>query len=79
MEITLTRVENKPIHYTANQGNVVATKDYVFVSKEEMEEFNTKYNNARLGSSTEGEQTQACERIYKMILMKRRMRNKLKK
>jgi hypothetical protein len=75
----LIRVETKPIHYTANQGSSGTVKDYVFVSKEELEEFDIKYNNARLGGCTSGEQSQACDRIYKMILMKRRMRNKLKK
>ena len=49
---------------------------YKFETLEELEEYKQRYSEARLGDATTGEQKNACDRIYKLICMKRRMRAK---
>jgi hypothetical protein len=78
MEHAKMRLEDT-IHCNYINGGLVAAKYYKFISKEEQEEFKTKCNNANLGHGSKYEQEQMSDRIYKLILMKRRMRNKLKK
>jgi hypothetical protein len=50
--------------------------DYQYNSKEEYEEMKQRYREAKLGQASTGEQKNATDRIYKIILMKRRMKAK---
>ena len=64
---------------SSKYGRVVGEIQYYFISQEERDEFNEKVKSARLGSGSKAEQIAIDNRIYKGILMKRRIRNKLKK
>ena len=66
-----------PMHYTAKSSQkVYSSCAYKFETDEEVEEFNQRYRDARLGDKTTGEQKNTTDRIYKMICMKRRMKAK---
>jgi hypothetical protein len=66
-----------PLHYTARANQKVVERcAYKFETEEEIEEFNQRYRDARLGDKTTGEQKNTTDRIYKMICMKRRMKAK---
>ena len=62
-----------------NQRAYSRTITLTFISNEEEEEYYQRYNAARIGDMTTGEQENTCKRIYKLILMKRRVRAKLNK
>lgn len=62
-----------------NQRAYSRTMTLTFISKEEEDEYLQRYNAARIGCMTTGEQENVTKRIYKLILMKRRVRAKLNK
>jgi len=67
------------IHPQASNQGAYSSTSYTFISKEEADEYTQRYNDARIGLMTTGEQKGAGDRIYNLILMKRRMRAKLNK
>jgi hypothetical protein len=67
------------IHPQASSQGAYSSTSYAFISKEEADEYTQRYNDARIGLMTTGEQKGAGDRIYNLILMKRRMRAKLNK
>jgi hypothetical protein len=64
---------------TNKHGNVMCEVQYYFESQEERDEFSEKVKSARIGLGSLSEQLAINAKIYKGILMKRRMRNKNKK
>lgn len=71
---------DKPMHPHASPSQMYHSHvSFSFISEEEVKEYDDKYRAARIGHMTTGEQENAANHIYKLILMKRRMRAKLNK
>jgi hypothetical protein len=68
-----------PIHPQADGQRAYSVLAYKFISNEEQEEYLQRYRDARIGDKTTGEQKNAGDRIYNLILMKRRMRARMNK
>ena len=69
--------QTESIHYSITKNRTqYSCVDYQFNSKEESEEMKQRYREAKLGGATTGEQKNASDRIYRIILMKRRMKAK---